>query len=184
MWQSLKRDTNPRNLGSVLAELDIVGWNLHNAGNDAVYTLQAMLGISIKQLYEREKQKEFMDQGKKGRVEEQVFLTSATTLLLTILDQLKKLCKMRWIERKDGALQARTVTAELQSRQLHLELRSLLCSIPRPGFNILKDPGEHLLKTLTMSHTVKEMMDLGDQRRLLALIHQLPTAPGESRRLA
>jgi DNA polymerase III alpha subunit (gram-positive type) len=70
MWQSLKREVNPRNLGSVLAELDIVGWNLHNAGNDAVYTLQAMIGISIQQLYEREKRKEVKAQEKKARVEE------------------------------------------------------------------------------------------------------------------
>jgi hypothetical protein len=70
MWQALKRDANPRNLGSVLAELDIVGWNLHNAGNDAVYTLQAMIGISVKQLYEREKRKEDRELEKKVRVEE------------------------------------------------------------------------------------------------------------------
>jgi DNA polymerase III alpha subunit (gram-positive type) len=70
MWQSLKREPNPRNLGTVLAEIDIVGWNLHNAGNDAVYTLQAMIAISIKQLYEREKREEVKDQEKKTRVDE------------------------------------------------------------------------------------------------------------------
>lgn len=70
MWQGLKRELSPRNLGSVLAEIDIAGWNLHNAGNDAVYTLQAMIGISIKQLYERQKREEVKEQEKKARVEE------------------------------------------------------------------------------------------------------------------
>jgi DNA polymerase III alpha subunit (gram-positive type) len=70
MWQALKRDTNPRNLGSILAELDIVGWNLHNAGNDARYTLEAMVAIAIKQLYVREKRKEVKEHEKKARVEE------------------------------------------------------------------------------------------------------------------
>ena len=50
MWRYVKRDTNPRNLGSILAELDILGWNLHNAGNDAVYTLQVMIKIAIQAL--------------------------------------------------------------------------------------------------------------------------------------
>lgn len=69
MWQSFKRDSNPRNLGSILAELDITGWNLHNAGNDAVYTLQTMIAISIKQLFERPKRKEVREQEKTVRVE-------------------------------------------------------------------------------------------------------------------
>jgi DNA polymerase III alpha subunit (gram-positive type) len=70
MWQGIKREYSPRNLGSVLAEIDIAGWNLHNAGNDAVYTLQAMIGIAIKQLYEREKREEVREEEKKARVEE------------------------------------------------------------------------------------------------------------------
>ncbi|RFU34771.1 hypothetical protein B7463_g1514, partial [Scytalidium lignicola] len=47
MWQYHKQENQARSLGVILAELDIRGWNLHNAGNDAVYTLQAMLGIAI-----------------------------------------------------------------------------------------------------------------------------------------
>ena len=70
MWQALKRELSPRSLGGILVELDITGWNLHNAGNDAVYTLQAMIGISIKQLYERHTRKEDKEQEKKARVEE------------------------------------------------------------------------------------------------------------------
>ncbi|KAM3068689.1 hypothetical protein ACMFMG_010868 [Clarireedia jacksonii] len=53
MWRALKREPNPRALGHILADLDIVGWNLHNAGNDAVYTLQAMLGIACRSLVEK-----------------------------------------------------------------------------------------------------------------------------------
>ncbi|TAQ85877.1 hypothetical protein B7494_g5779 [Chlorociboria aeruginascens] len=63
MWRYLKRDTNIRNLGSILAELGIVGWNLHNAGNDAVYTLYAMLGIAIKGLEKAEGPKEHQEDG-------------------------------------------------------------------------------------------------------------------------
>ncbi|KAH8815693.1 hypothetical protein F5884DRAFT_627218, partial [Xylogone sp. PMI_703] len=46
MWQYHKNETQPRSLSLVLADIGIPGWNLHNAGNDAVYTLQAMLGIA------------------------------------------------------------------------------------------------------------------------------------------
>lgn len=58
MWRYIKKENNPRNLGSVLQELGIVGWNLHNAGNDAVYTLQAMIGITIKALIEEQTENE------------------------------------------------------------------------------------------------------------------------------
>lgn len=70
MWQGLKSELSPRSLGSVLAEIGIAGWNLHNAGNDAVYTLQAMIGISIKQLCDREKRAQDREQETKARVEE------------------------------------------------------------------------------------------------------------------
>ncbi|KAI9785141.1 MAG: hypothetical protein M1839_000779 [Geoglossum umbratile] len=48
MYRFLKREQNPRNLGSVLADLGLMGWNLHNAGNDATYTLQAMVALAVK----------------------------------------------------------------------------------------------------------------------------------------
>lgn len=60
-----------------------------------MYTLQAMIGISIKQLYEREKRKEVREQEKKARVEEYVFLILAKISLLTFSDLSKKLCIMR-----------------------------------------------------------------------------------------
>jgi len=70
MWRYLKRESNPRNLGSILAELGIIGWNLHNAGNDAVYTLQAMIAIAIKHLDEKQNAKEVREQEKKARISE------------------------------------------------------------------------------------------------------------------
>lgn len=53
MFRSYTRDPNPRSLGSVLAECNLMGWNLHNAGNDAVYTVWAMLAICVKDASER-----------------------------------------------------------------------------------------------------------------------------------
>lgn len=47
MFQGLKRDVHSRSLESVLASLGILGWNLHNAGNDARYTLEAMVRMTI-----------------------------------------------------------------------------------------------------------------------------------------
>ena len=70
MWRYLKRESNPRNLGSILAELNLTGWYLHNAGNDAVYTLQAMVGIAIKQIDEKKKAKEVIEKEKKARISE------------------------------------------------------------------------------------------------------------------
>jgi hypothetical protein len=47
MFQVLKRDTHHRALDTVLNSLGIIGWNLHNAGNDARYTLEAMVRIIL-----------------------------------------------------------------------------------------------------------------------------------------
>jgi len=66
----MTRDVNPRNLGTVLAELDIIGWNLHNAGNDAAYTLQAMVKIAIKHLDDRKKMKETKEKETRERIAE------------------------------------------------------------------------------------------------------------------
>jgi hypothetical protein len=49
MYKVWNRDQQPTSLGKILAKFDIVGWKLHNAGNDAVYTVQAMLGICVKE---------------------------------------------------------------------------------------------------------------------------------------
>ena len=57
MWRYLTDENNPRNLATILAELGITAWNLHNAGNDAVYTLQALIAIVIKSLSEEQTRK-------------------------------------------------------------------------------------------------------------------------------
>ncbi|KAF5847775.1 hypothetical protein GGP41_009017 [Bipolaris sorokiniana] len=49
MYRVWHRDQQPTKLGNILSDFDIVGWKLHNAGNDAVYTLQAMLGICVRE---------------------------------------------------------------------------------------------------------------------------------------
>lgn len=57
MYRAFRDEENPRNLGSILADLDISASYLHNAGNDAVYTLQAMIGIAITAVEERQERK-------------------------------------------------------------------------------------------------------------------------------
>ncbi|EEA27509.1 hypothetical protein TMatcc_004195 [Talaromyces marneffei ATCC 18224] len=47
MFQALKRDVHVRGLENVLASLGILSWHLHNAGNDARYTLEAMIRMII-----------------------------------------------------------------------------------------------------------------------------------------
>ena len=73
MWRYLTRDPNPRNLAAILVELGIVGWNLHNAGNDASYTLRAMIGIAIKAIVDKGKDEETLDAEKQKRVSEYVY---------------------------------------------------------------------------------------------------------------
>ncbi|KAM5445254.1 hypothetical protein MaudCBS49596_007677 [Microsporum audouinii] len=47
LFRILKRETQPAALARVLLELGIAGWNFHNAGNDARYTLEAMVGAAV-----------------------------------------------------------------------------------------------------------------------------------------
>ncbi|KAL8974519.1 MAG: hypothetical protein Q9197_001252 [Variospora fuerteventurae] len=47
LYRAWKHEQNPSKLGSILVDLELTGWNLHNAGNDAAYTLQALIGIAI-----------------------------------------------------------------------------------------------------------------------------------------
>ncbi|KAG9384768.1 hypothetical protein A1F94_004315 [Pyrenophora tritici-repentis] len=49
MYRVWHRDQQSTGLGKILADLDIAGWNLHNAGNDAVYTVQAMLAVCVRE---------------------------------------------------------------------------------------------------------------------------------------
>lgn len=48
LYRVLKRSTQATSLGNVLVDLDLQGWHLHNAGNDAHYTMQALIGIAVK----------------------------------------------------------------------------------------------------------------------------------------
>lgn len=48
MHQHGVKANNPAGLERVLAELNIPSRFLHNAGNDAVYTMQAMIGLAFK----------------------------------------------------------------------------------------------------------------------------------------
>lgn len=49
-----------RGLSGVMGDLGLVGTNYHNAGNDAVYTIQALIGVAV----EEKRQREFKAQGK------------------------------------------------------------------------------------------------------------------------
>lgn len=48
LFRVLKREMQPSSLNKVLLDLDIIGWYLHNAGNDARYTMEAMLAITVR----------------------------------------------------------------------------------------------------------------------------------------
>ncbi|CAG8951721.1 hypothetical protein HYFRA_00005521 [Hymenoscyphus fraxineus] len=58
MHQFLTRRPDTRKLVTVLAELDLTGWSAHNGGNDAVYTLQAMISLAIRDLTDKANAKE------------------------------------------------------------------------------------------------------------------------------
>jgi hypothetical protein len=47
MFRALRRELTSRSLSHLLYELDLEGRNVHNAGNDAHYTLQAMIAIAF-----------------------------------------------------------------------------------------------------------------------------------------
>ena len=50
LWSALHRDHATRALQNMLTDLGIAGWNLHNAGNDARYTLQVMIALAFRDL--------------------------------------------------------------------------------------------------------------------------------------
>lgn len=49
MYRVWKRDQQRTSLRKILYDFDIAGYNLHNAGNDAVYTVQAMLAVCVRE---------------------------------------------------------------------------------------------------------------------------------------
>jgi hypothetical protein len=71
MYQAYTRDTSPRGLGGVMNDFDITAWHLHNAGNDAVYTIYAMLATCVQDAAERgtEASKKKHDERAKNKLE-------------------------------------------------------------------------------------------------------------------
>ena len=53
MYQAYTHDPNPASLGRILGAFDFAGWHLHNAGNDAVYTIWALLAMAVASAAER-----------------------------------------------------------------------------------------------------------------------------------
>jgi hypothetical protein len=49
MYRVWRREQNPTALDKILNRFDIAGFNVHNAGNDAVFTVQAMLAICVRE---------------------------------------------------------------------------------------------------------------------------------------
>lgn len=53
LWRAYAHEWDPKSLGSLLQTFGLVGWHLHNAGNDAVYTLWAMIAVVLQHTVER-----------------------------------------------------------------------------------------------------------------------------------
>ncbi|KAF2758049.1 hypothetical protein EJ05DRAFT_531830 [Pseudovirgaria hyperparasitica] len=49
VYKTWKRETQSTSLGSILYNFGIVGWNLHNAGNDAHYTMEALVAMAVRE---------------------------------------------------------------------------------------------------------------------------------------
>ncbi|QIW95477.1 hypothetical protein AMS68_000995 [Peltaster fructicola] len=45
MYRAFTKDNDQRSLGTIMLDFDLDAWHLHNAGNDAVYTMWALLGM-------------------------------------------------------------------------------------------------------------------------------------------
>jgi len=49
LYRVWRREQNTTSLGRILYDFNIAGFNLHNAGNDAVFTVQSMLAICVRE---------------------------------------------------------------------------------------------------------------------------------------
>ena len=114
MFRYLKREANPRTLAVVLAELGLTGWNLHNAGNDAMYTLQAMIGIAFRHLDEKHKHQEEKERERKARIEEYGSFNYSEIYINFHLASSEKLPSLLSTKRKVGAPMARGATVVIQ----------------------------------------------------------------------
>ncbi|KAF2416198.1 hypothetical protein EJ08DRAFT_566986, partial [Tothia fuscella] len=48
LYRIFRREQNPKSVGSILYDFDLTGWHLHNAGNDAAYTMWIMIGTCVR----------------------------------------------------------------------------------------------------------------------------------------
>jgi len=58
MYKAITGETNTKGLGKMLLELELKPWNLHNAGNDAAYTLRAFVKMCDRPVMDLEGKKE------------------------------------------------------------------------------------------------------------------------------
>lgn len=74
LQRALVHEWNPKSLAGVLYDFDLTGWHQHNAGNDAVYTLWAMVAVVLKSATQRgdESVRKKHEERKVGRVQEAV----------------------------------------------------------------------------------------------------------------
>ncbi|KAM0500302.1 hypothetical protein ACHAP9_003509 [Verticillium nonalfalfae] len=63
MHQAWRSCPSGRNLGAVCGDLEIPTRNLHNAGNDAAYTLQAMLALAVRARVDEQQREDGEDAG-------------------------------------------------------------------------------------------------------------------------
>ena len=51
LWRVYQREFDGDGLPAILADLGLAGWDAHNAGNDAVYALQAMVALAFRDIH-------------------------------------------------------------------------------------------------------------------------------------
>ncbi|KAI9045473.1 uncharacterized protein KD926_007888 [Aspergillus affinis] len=52
-WRIMRGELSARSLGAILADLGMAGWHLHNAGNDARYTMEVLIRMMLNHFLER-----------------------------------------------------------------------------------------------------------------------------------
>jgi hypothetical protein len=70
LYRAHQCEPNAKSVGSILYDFNLVGWNLHNAGNDAVYTMWIMLATCIREAAGRERTETELERMK--RLEEDI----------------------------------------------------------------------------------------------------------------
>jgi hypothetical protein len=53
LYRTMRHEEKAPSVSTMLYNFDISGWNLHNAGNDAGYTLQAFVGIAVRSMTQK-----------------------------------------------------------------------------------------------------------------------------------